>query len=270
MTRAVYNPFSPEHKALQSQETRRVLGVGHLRRMGGHPEPPVGMRGSIPERLATSERFQKKKAGEARWESLRQRMQDEDVGSDYDYMDEEPEPHPTTGLPSYGALPTHKDFEGEPAIGFGRGSVPPPLSFHQSTAGARRAAGRAEWIPVPGLQTPQQTVSATRVHQAMENPETTASPRFPPSHRELPHVYEGMGQKPGERTYTMIDGNHRASANILQGRLFMEANVLRDQDIPKVTAHTARISKAKTAASRKTDPDFVEGRMQRNVNGDMW
>jgi hypothetical protein len=120
-----------------------------------------------------------------------------------------------------------------------------------------------EEIPVSGLQTVQPTVSLARVHEALDSPATQASPRFPASHKELPHAYEDAGK------YTMIDGNHRASAHMIGGQMFMQAKVLRDKDIPKVSAHTERISRAKTAATHnpRVDADEVEARLGRNVYG---
>lgn len=273
MTKEVFNPYTAAHSALQSETVRRVTTA----RTFGQSLAPAGMRGSIPERLALSHRLDRKRQGEARWETLRERMRDEDIGGDY--MDEEPEPHPVTGLPAWGAIRTYKanpnrqtawereNADAEPNIGFEYGSVPHEVSFHGSTASARRRAGTAKWIPVPGIRTGQETVSAGRVHQAMESPETTSNPRVP--FRELPHVYEeSHPTNPGERIYTMIDGNHRMSANILQGKLFAEANVLTSRDKYRVQDITRRVSHLKDRAARKTDPDFVESRMNRNVYGD--
>jgi hypothetical protein len=267
MTRAVFNTFTPEHRALQSETVRAVVAS----RYGStRPLAPAGMRGSIPERVALAGRLAKGRAAEGRWESLRRRHQEEGMDpGDYDYMDEEPETHPVTGLPSWGAVHTFAPRYGgdpeAPNIGMEHGAVPGGLSFHGSAPSARRRAGTEKWIPTVGLRTPQDTVSASRVHEAMEDESTRYNPRVP--FRELPHVYESTGQRPGERTYTLIDGNHRASANILQGKMFMEANVLTDADIPHVQEMTRRISEAKTRAARRTDPDFVESRMNRNIYG---
>ena len=270
MTRSVNFPGSPEHQALQSETVRRVAGLHHQREGG---VPPVGRRGSIPERLALSHRLERKAAGKGRWESMRGRMSDEDQDG---YEDDEPIPtHPKTGLPERGNINTYDPMEGrrnawaelhaerEPHIGFKSGDVPWALAFHGSAPSARRAAGHNEEIPVAGLATVQRTVSLSRVHEALDNPETTASPRFPKGHEELPHVYEDAGQ------FTMIDGNHRASAHMLSNQMFMHAKVLRDSDIPRVSAHTGRIHRLKSLAEQNpnVDASAVEERLQRNVYG---
>lgn len=265
MTRRVQLPNSAEHQALQSETVKRVAAVHYQRSTASGGLLPVGMRGSIPEREALSHRLDRKAQGQARWGSLQARMEDEDGGNDDDYDDYEPPgAHPTTGLPERGTMNTfHQRGDRSPHLGFEEGHVPHDLSFHGSAPSARRKHGSVEEIPMQGLATVQRTVSMGRVHEALDNPTTTASPRFPASHKELPHVYEDAGK------YTMIDGNHRASAHMIGNQMFMQANVLRNKDIPAVSASTSRISRAKTNATHnpKVDADEVESRLMRNVYG---
>lgn len=276
MTRQVQNVYSPEHNALESETVRRVTALHHSR--PGDTIRPAGMRGSIPERVALSHRLDKQRQGRERWDSFRARLQDEDIGGDYDMMDEPPEPHPATGLPSYGSARTYPDRSSrafglpdeQPVVGFHEGQVPHPLSFHGSSASARKQWGSREWIPVAGLRTVQPTVSLNRVHQIIEDPKTGVSPRIPmQGYSELPDVFEQQtGLKSGERVYTGIDGNHRLSGEILQNRMFTEANVVREENIPDIGRTTTKISRAKTRASSKVNADFVEHRVNRLVYGD--
>jgi hypothetical protein len=273
MTKAVRLPHSAEHQALQSETVRRVTAVHYQHSWPETPALPAGLRGSIPERLALSHRLERKAQGKARWGSLQTRSQDE--GTEAEDYDEPIPTHPTTGLPSYGSMNTYDPREGkrsawheehgekEPHIGFKEGTVPQALSFHGSAPSARRAIGKSEEVPVQGLRTGQHTVSMSRVHEALESPETRTSPRFPKGHEELPHVYEDAGK------YTMIDGNHRASAHMIGQQMFMHAKVLRDSDIPKVSAHTGRINRLKSLAAMnpKVDADVVENRLMRNIYG---
>lgn len=263
-------------------EPNRYSRQGRTPLPGGYK--PAGMRGSVPDRAGLEGRVARQAQGHQRWESMRTRMEDErfDPDEDLDELDQPIPAHPRTGLPAYGEIRTITPSHPDPglgdihSIGMRSGSVPRPLSFHESSPSARNSVGKLEWIPVPGMQTVQSTVSSQRVHQALESPETTQNPRIPRSIRpDVPHVYasqdhDHMGALKGER-FTVIDGNHRMSAHILSGRLFAEARVLRDKDIPGVTMKSKQVREAKSRAeSGQADrgvTEEVEGRMNDRVYG---
>lgn len=218
------------------------------------PVAPVGMRGSVGERTAMEGRLQRKAQAHDRWDSYRKRMADDDYSSNYDNGEEDeddeylPGPHPRTGLPSWGNLNTHDD------IGFGSGNVPSQASFHGSAPSARNAVGKVKWVPTVGLNTTQAEVSSQRVHQIIEDPNTGQTPRIPASIRpDVPHVYHSLRDD-----YTLIDGNHRASAEALQGRMFMQARVIESDDVGKVATKSKAVVAHKQAAERNPNIDHEE------------
>lgn len=233
-------PAAPEKglgRPRTSETVHKVLGATP-------PGKPAGMRGSIPHRAEMADRLGRQIQNRGRWESLRIRVDDErhtEYGDDEDTMPVRP--HPRTGLPSYGEASTHDD------IGMARSAVPHGLSFHGSAASARNKVGKAEMIPLYNMRQPyakqmigtvQDRVSSRRVHEAMEHPETTRSPRFHgPGMEELPHVYKRSLGTYGEE-HTVVDGNHRTASHILQGRLFMQARTVSDADIPEVQRRTKK------------------------------
>lgn len=226
--------------------------------MGGRGKP-VGMRGTIGDRQALTERMGRQRQGEERWNTYRQRMEEDDEDRDNSY-DEQPENHPRTGLPSYGPLNTHHD------IGFEYNDTPHAVSFHGSAASARTAAGnkRLGWVPTPYLGTAQSSVSSSRVHGLMEDESSGQNPRIPRSvSADAPHVYHDEHDD-----YTIIDGNHRASADMLQGRLFTQAHVIRPTDIPDVRRRTIAINTAKARAGQSHDADKAMEKLTARVYGE--
>lgn len=209
---------------------------------------PVGMRGSMVDRLRSPERHSKMLQQRGRWESMRGRVDDEGYDGWGDDEEEEALTHPRTGLPIHGEIDTAH-------IGLGQeGHIDANVSYHGSTSFARRSASTVREIPIASagykaLHTVQRTVSSHRVHEAMEDPSTTASPRFPGALKELPYVYEN---NPGK--HTVIDGNHRMSAAVMRGEMFQPARVITRQDVPKIMdiTHNAKERRKRVA---EADPE---------------
>jgi len=254
------NPVGPS-----APPAKRVLPVGRDAYTG---TKPVGMRGRAIDRFTLPDRLAKQAQGRDRWESLRARIDDGDNDEDYDDGDHRPL-HPRTGLPMYGEIKTH----GKKGLGMGSAdvarigdssetaAVPRWATYHGSTPSARRMGSEVKEIPLhqssdpelPGwnnnlgprpIATPQDTVSAQRLHEALDRPETTASPRLP--YREMPYVYQ-VGEGMSEHN-TVIDGNHRTGAHILQGQMFMQARVVTPASKGVVQAQTSKINNAKKRA----------------------
>lgn len=239
-----------------SPTVQKVLRGTRRNSFTSKPIHPVGHRGSIQERIAFADRRADQYRGRQRWDSLRARVGDESFNpADYPDDDDMGGLHPRTGLPTMGQLDTHDD------IGLGRSQhgVPAELSFHGSAASARVTAAKRDWVNLPGLNTIQGEVSATRVHELMDDPGTADSQRVKvPGREELPHVYRS---RTGEET--VIDGNHRVSADVLQGKLFTEAHVLGDHNIPEVEVRSRRIFRARDAAQQRVDAEGRQGDVDR-------
>jgi len=224
-------------------------------------EPPVGMRGSIPERAALGARFEKRDANRKIRDMSRARMQDEDYDPEAYDDPVGPEPHPKTGLPAWGNLSTHHD------IGFGTStSVDPAATYHGSTMSAWQQHGQRKFVATPLLNTGQTHVSSQRLHAAIEDPSTRAHGRIP-GRDELPRVFHDRMHG----TESIVDGNHRLSADLLQGKLFSEVLWADNRSLPAMRATNQRIHKAKGNATRKVDADFVyERQMNRYYGTENW
>lgn len=272
----------PGMEHLAPAPPQKAQGPNRYSPQGATPLPgarqPVGMRGSISDRKRQPEREARMAQGRARWDSMRARISDDNYDEDY----EGPAPlHPRTGLPTHGEIrtitPSHPDPRLGPVHSIGMRSgdrMPKGIGFHDSAPSARNAVGKLEWIPVPGIKTVQSSVSAQRLHQTIEHPETTQNPRIPASIRpDVPHVFASHGQMDAEEheSYTVIDGNHRMSNHVLSGRLFAQARVLRATDIPAVRERTRKVAVARVNANLKADDrgatEDVQARMQDRIYG---
>lgn len=233
---------------------------------GVRAERPVGMRGSLAERRGVPARIAAQRGAHDRIESFQSRMQDEGGGDDGDYM-EEPDIHPTSGFPTYGAISTHDD------IGMPSRQVPDWASFHGSAVSARRRHGTVTEVPIqdangPSIGTPQWSVSASRMHEQMDNPETRSNPRL--GYTEHPDVYHD----PWLGEHTVIDGNHRIAGALMRNEMFQPANVLTEANRKGVAADTKRVNRAKVSAAYSAEErgrtDFVNQRMNDIWMGEQW
>lgn len=252
-----------EHLAPEEQTVSRPKHSSDISKR--NQGKPVGMRGSASDRLymdrTMPDRLARKRQNRERGESYVMRNEDEDeAGMAYGQHElaEEHGTHPRTGFPNKGEIETYPNSDTSWREGthlhMDEGYVPDPLRFHHSAPSARRLVGKDTEVPLYSaysdsfIGTAQPTVSAQRVHQQLEEPESAKSPRFHGTAiEELPHVYrEREPLRPSgeiQDTHTVIDGNHRTAAHLLSGQMFMRSRVLEDADIPEVQSRTARLKK---------------------------
>lgn len=223
-------------------------------------DAPVGHRGSLSTRRAIGRAKVRKEEARQVLQSTVERHHDHGLGRLGDMAPADVEDaigmpqvprHHRTGLPVMGEIREHLDptwddernldpSNSPNAIGFAEGdNVPHWAEFHGSTRSAWRKHGTVEHVPTPLLTTHQDEVTATRLHAAIENPEANAHPRFAGlghEGRELPRVFHAGGND-----YRIVDGNHRLSADLLQGRLFSEARVVRPSQRDAMDRQNTRI-----------------------------
>lgn len=224
---------------------------------------PVGMRGSIPERKALRERRARGKVVHDQWDSVRTRVEDSNSSGWDDFADYPREAHSRTGLPESGEISTHDDIGMQMPLG----NVPDWATFHGSSMSGWAKHGQIKEVPLPTLQTRQHEVSATRVHQLIDDPNTRDSRTARGLAEELPRVYRNaMGDD------MLVDGNHRVSADLLQGQMFGRARVLTAMEGPSMDSHNARIARHQESAQRglaiRGMEEFHEGRVNDLVYGE--
>jgi hypothetical protein len=251
--------FGGEHS--EPPRDLRAGATAAMNRMGpgARTDRPVGLRGSISERLGLPGRLAIKAANRNAITSTTARYRDEDED------DGEPAPHPRTGLPSNGMLSTHYD------IGFREGgTVPYWARFHTTVSSARRKNSTVKEIPIqdsqgPSIQTEQPTVSSKRMHEQMDHPETRSNPRL--GHTELPHVYHD----PFTGTHEMIDGNHRMSGALMRNEMFQPVHEITRENKDGLIADTKRIKQARRDSfdNPRVNPE-AEKVLQRRYYGESY
>jgi hypothetical protein len=220
---------------------------------------PAGMRGSIADRAGLPDRLRQADVIHAQDVSQRMRYAD----SSHDEYDEGAEPHPRTGLPDRGDLSTSDDIGLNPHSG----GIPPWASFHESSRAAWAKHGKVQEVPIPTLLTGQGEVSSQRVHELIDNPNTRDARSVRGLAPDLPRVYRNdMGDD------LLVDGNHRMTADLLQGRMFGQARVVTSNQRPEMTATNHRMHKAVERAEAKMkyergNEDFVEKRRWDRIYG---
>lgn len=92
--------------------------------------------------------------------------------------------------------------------------------------------GETRYVPLVGdnaVRIGQEAVNPRRVSQLRQDPEMGKDPRFPADHAsQMPHVLEVPASR-RDRSKTvgvLMQGTHRAAADIANGRLFTEARVI--------------------------------------------
>lgn len=117
----------------------------------------------------------------------------------------------------------------------------------------------------PQLRSPQPHVSSQRLNQMMTDPETRSSPRIPARFgRDVPVVYDGEdGQPP-----VVLDGNHRLTSSVLNGKLFEEVRVLNAGTMDRVVDKQLEMKrhKANSLDNWNRNPD-AEAIAQRRIYG---
>lgn len=141
-----------------------------------------------------------------------------------------------------------------------RSPVPDAARFVKTAKKSWRTAqgpGGYREIPVSGLHTLQHDVSSRGVARIMAGGDVS-SPRLP--YRERPRVW--FDDK--SQTHTLIDGNHRASAAVLNNEMFLPAWVASNKDLPKMQKDADQLRRHRRNAAANVDEDFVWERMKRN------
>lgn len=184
-------------------------------------EPPAGLRGSIQERVGLADRIERRDANRDRWKSYQGRANDgEGVSS----------PFPVIRAAT---------------------AVPRGISYNGGTEASWYEHGKVDFVATPNLVTPQETVSASRLHETTTRPETHSSNELRGLPRNLPRVYRDTNKD----REVIVDGNHRLTTDLLQGKLFSEARVLTNTDLPKVRQTNKRIRTAERATGTKHSDD---------------
>jgi hypothetical protein len=218
----------------------RRPGKGQLDFWGGeHPGEPAQPASTDPAR---DRRLATKAAAHARHGSYEKRTQDEEWG---DIADPGEGHH---GLPQAGLMNLHTE------LGIKPGAPPQWATYHGSSPSARLKHSRVEEVPIqdangPTIKTHQPEVSAQRLHELFEHPETGSNPRL--GRTELPYAYHD----PFIGEHTVIDGTHRTAKAVAQNQMFQPMRVYDDRSRDAMTAHTKRMDYYRSAAAGKTHVD---------------
>jgi len=221
--------------------TDRRPGAGQLDIFGGEHEEPAAPPQPSPEaqdrqRRLEGARSRRDHSGDRLWDST--------------WKGDSPT-HPTTGLPTKGLIPVER-------VGMDHYPLDAPSwsTVRGSARSARRANSTVQEVPIqdahgPTIKAAQSAISAVRLHQQMEHPETTSNPRLP--ERELPYAYKSSPRDGGE--HILVDGHHRVAGALLRNEMFHPMRVMTDANRPAIEAHTARIQAAKARAMEHTGVD---------------
>jgi hypothetical protein len=226
----------------------RRPGQGQLDFWGG--EHPGETTAPAPDQ-ALQRRLSNKAAAHARQRSLGKRIEDERWG---DLVDPGEGRH---GLPRAGIIDLHSE------LGVQTRQPPQWATYHGSSPSARLKHSQVREVPIqsaegPTIRTHQPTVSAQRLHEQIEHPETTSNPRL--GHTELPYAYHD----PFVGEHIVVDGTHRVAKAVAQNQMFQPMRVFDDRSRDAMTAHTKRMDYYRASAAGKThvDPYHVLNRRQ--------
>ena len=181
---------------------------------------------------------------------------------DYDEADiEDIGYHPRTGLPAAGEMRSDEATDGRIGHIWGPHSgVPAEATYWGSTRSARNKGDLVE-IPIqssnedyPAINTVQERVSAQRVNSLMGDRSLGSTPRIPRQlGRDVPVVWQEFPDQAQHglaelHPPTLIDGNHRMTADVLSGQLFAQVRQITPQNLDKVAAQSAKVKYAEQDA----------------------
>lgn len=240
-----------------SQAVDKLTEVA-LERFASPHDPPVGLRGSIPERLGLADRLERRNQNRARWKSFQARGRDEG----FEDTDEPLTTHPTTGLPAVGEIKT-ADLGMKQAP---ESAIPQGISFHGGTVRAWMEHGRDAEVVTSNLMTPQREISAHRLHEVLADPGTHDNNEIRGLPKDKPRVFR---DRVHDREI-LVDGNHRIGADLLQGKLFSNVRLVDNRDLPGMRRTNTRVREAVARSNENPNinhADFVAARMNDRYYG---
>lgn len=170
--------------------------------------------------------------------------------------------HPKTGLPRAGLLPVSE-------LGIKQRNPPEWASYHGSSPSARFKNSEYREVPIQSaegvtIRAHQEEVSAQRLNQMIEHPETTSHPRL--GRQELPYAYHD----PWLGEHIVVDGTHRVTKAVHQNQMFQPMRVYDDRNREAMKEHTARMDEHRQNAEWRTgvDPWEVISRRQMDAGRD--
>lgn len=194
---------------------------------------------------------------EQRWQSARMRVRDGIISE----MVESGELGEDDVPPDMGEHQTDEYGVNSVPMVFGsRNPIPPVFRFHSTSRAAWRNVAQEQYVPYDdNLASVQGTVSAGRVAEIRQDPDSASSGRLP--YEELPRVFHD----PVAGKNYIVDGNHRAMAQKADGRLFFRAQVADESMTPEFNDRYRRLLYARQGAEETHDLDAVQ-----NDLGERW
>lgn len=170
--------------------------------------------------------------------------------------------HPRTGLPAAGEMRSDEATDGRIGYLWGpNAGIPREATFWGSTRSARNKGDLVE-IPIqsadenfPAVNTVQERVSSQRVHSLLDDRSLGSTPRIPRQlGRDVPVVWQEFPDQAQHgraemHPPTIIDGNHRMTADVLNGQLFAQVRQITPQNLDEVAAQTAKVKRAESDAT---------------------